>query len=297
MHFIFIILLIVWRQLWISSFYLNIIVNDIVNAQSSCSNNWESNPVSSEQIPLLYGPFDTEVMTYILFISKHEGETIIGSSFNLVVPSWNVIYVNQYYYPVILLKNVITGSGTMRNGGIINIIKQVQQSYLTQNKTLIANQLTNAVDLPWSGVIFNQNSLTKIISCSNTFPQISFTCANNTTPFILPMTNREISSITLGTASKMYSFSFLNQSMSLDLNQFQMNNNTMNTILGNNIAPIIFVQGFTRVSHSSNNISNCGRFIYFAAYTWKFLARNSKSFLDRTANCIGDSKADTYGFF
>ena len=71
---------------------------------------------------------------------------------------------------------MITRSRTMRNGGIINIIKQVQQSYFIQNKTLLTNQLTNAVDLPWLGVVFNQNTLTQIISCSNTLPQISFTC-------------------------------------------------------------------------------------------------------------------------
>ena len=119
----------------------------------------------------------------------------------------------------------------MRNSGIINIIKQVQQSYLTQNKTLITNQITNSVYLPWSGVVFNQNTLAQILSCSNTIPQISFTCAINTTSFILSMTNSEVSSITLGTASMMYSFSFLNQSMSLDLNQFQMKNNTIGTML------------------------------------------------------------------
>ena len=49
-----------------------------------------------------------------------------------------------------------------------------------------------------------------------------------------------------------------------------MNNNTIDTLLGNNIAPIVFVQGFTRVSHSSNNISNCGRYIYFAAILENF---------------------------
>ena len=269
---------------------------DIKNAQSAWSNNCVSNLVNTEQILLLYGAFDTLVNTYILFISKHEGEVIISSTFNFVIPSWNIIYLYQYSYPAIFINNTFTGSGTMRNGGIINVIKEVQTSYKTQNQTLISNQLTSASDLPWSGLVFNGNTIKQIYSWSNGFSQVSFQWVNNGSAYQIPLSNDLLSSIQLGNATKMYSIKILNQVISFDVNQFQMNNNIIDQLIGNTLSPIVLIQSFVKVSHSSNTISNTGRYIQNTGNVWKFILANRKSFLDSSVSCSGTKTDDTYGF-